>query len=97
MYLLIALVLQATAPNVVTTPETAATETTAPAPTQQAQTTTSDAAPAAPQTEVRCRWVTPTGQRLRERICELVQVIDDRAELASEATRDMTTNRGVSQ
>ncbi len=93
MYLLIALVLQATAPNAVA-PPAAATETTAP--TQQAPAATTQTT-ATPQTEVRCEWITPTGQRLRQRVCRTVNLIDERADLSADATRDMQGNRGVSQ
>lgn len=96
MHLLIALVLQATAPDVVAQPQPAATQTVS-APTQQAQAATAQAAPATPRTEVRCRWAVPTGQRLRERVCETVELIDERQMTSEEATRHFTANRGISQ
>jgi hypothetical protein len=94
MHLLIALVLQATTPSAVPATETPAQETT------PIVSTTSPAAPVAaptPQTEVRCRWVAPTGQRLRQRVCETVELLDERAHVSEQATHDMRDNRGISQ
>jgi hypothetical protein len=95
MYFLIALVLQATAPDAATA-QTPAAQTT-PAAATQTQASPTQTAAATPQTEIRCRWVTPTGQRLRERICESVEVIDDRQVISQDATNAMTANRGIGQ
>ena len=95
MYLLIALVLQATAPDAAAQPQPPATQA-APASTQQAAAPANQAA-AAPRTEVRCRWHTPTGARIRQRICETVETIEGRQESSEAAANDFTRNRGVSQ
>lgn len=86
MHLLIALVLQATAPDAVAATPTAA-ETAQPAAT--AETTTQ-------QPEVVCRWQIRTGERLRRRVCETAAAIEARAVVSAEATRDMQIIRGGS-
>ena len=93
MYLLIALVLQATTPQVAEPAQTT-DAVSAPVTTNQAP---AAEAPATPRTEVRCRWYVPTGQRLRHRVCETVELIDERAVISEDATRAFTENRGISQ
>jgi hypothetical protein len=90
MYLLIALMLQATTPEAVqATPPTEQAS-------QAAAQTAPAAEPAAEETEVVCSWQVPTGQRLRRRVCETAQAIDARAQISGEATRDMQIIRGGS-
>lgn len=89
MYLLIALVLQATAPEAVP----------AAPPTEQAgqpAQTTQPSAPTSEQPEVVCSWQVPTGQRLRRRVCERAEMIEARAAMSADATRDMQGVRGGS-
>lgn len=89
MYFLIALMLQATAPEAVQA-----------SPTENASQAAAQTAPAtetvAEDTEVVCSWHVPTGQRLRRRVCESAQTIDARAQISGEATRDMQIVRGGS-
>jgi hypothetical protein len=94
MHLLIALILQAATPDAaapVVPPEQVQTD-----PAQGANVTAAPSTTAAPAPEIQCRWVAPTGQRLRRRVCETVQAIDARAQVSGEATRDMQVVRGGS-
>ncbi len=93
MISLVALILQATAPETATATQPAAQVA---APAEQAQASATIPA-ATPRTEVRCRWAVPTGQRLRIRVCETVELIDERQVNSEEATRHFTANRGISQ
>ena len=88
MHLIIALVLQATTPEVA-----APTEPPQAPPTETAQ---QERVMLQLEPEMVCRWEVPAGQRIRRRVCREVSAMEAQAEASSEAAREMSHVRGGS-